>query len=295
MSAWRELVLRSDSLEVVLLPDLGARIHRIRAFGHDLLRTPPDPAQHAIDPFFWGAYPMAPWCNRAAPGERELAGGRLDLRANFTDGSAIHGLVFAEPWDVGANGTLVIRRGGPGDPWPWSFEASLLPAIDQDELFLDYRLVNLSDEPMPAGIGLHPWFRRPLELRVPAGRVYETNRGSAPEPEKVAGRFDLRALGPPAEHLDATWTGLESGRIDLAWPHLGVASVMEIATTGANTLIAIATPTAIDAIAVEPQTHGPDPFRRVEHREPDAPQMLTPGEELRMALRLGVAFGQPTD
>ena len=35
-----ELVLGSDELEVVLLPELGGRIHRLRAFGTDLLRTP---------------------------------------------------------------------------------------------------------------------------------------------------------------------------------------------------------------------------------------------------------------
>ena len=44
MSRPAELVLRSDELEVVILPELGGRIHRLRAFGTDLLRTPPDPA-----------------------------------------------------------------------------------------------------------------------------------------------------------------------------------------------------------------------------------------------------------
>ena len=37
-------------------PAMGAALHRLRVFGHDLLRTPDDPADHdRDDPFFWGA------------------------------------------------------------------------------------------------------------------------------------------------------------------------------------------------------------------------------------------------
>lgn len=289
MGVPRELILRSEALEVVLLPELGGRIHRIRAFGHDLLRTPSDAAAHAADPLFWGAYPMAPWCNRAPSGRRELAGRALDLAANFADGSAIHGLVYAERWDTDGDGRLALRRGGAGDPWPWPFEVSLAATVDPCTLRLDYRLTNRSDAPMPAGIGLHPWFRRPLELRLPAARVYATNLGSAGHPEPVAARFDLRALAPPVSGLDATWTGLDAPRVDLAWPRVGVTAALEVETSAAATLVAVASPAAIDAVAIEPQTHGPDPLRRLARREPDAPLLLDAGDTLSLTLRLTVA------
>lgn len=38
------LVLESDALEVVVLPEHGARLHRIRAFGVDLLTVERDAA-----------------------------------------------------------------------------------------------------------------------------------------------------------------------------------------------------------------------------------------------------------
>jgi aldose 1-epimerase len=285
----RELVLRSDALEVVLLPELGARIHRIRAFGHDLLRTPSDAEAHAVDPLFWGAYPMAPWCNRAPSGRRELAGRPVDLTANFVDGSAIHGLVYAERWDADADGLFAVRRGGAGDAWPWPFEVSLAATIDPYTLMLDYRLTNRSDAPMPAGIGLHPWFRRPLELRLPAGRVYPTNLASAGHPEPATARFDLSALASPVRGLDATWTGLDAPRIDLAWPRVGVTAVLAVATSAAATLVAVASPKTIDAVAIEPQTHGPDPLRRLDQGEPDAPLLLGAGDTLRLTLGLTVA------
>jgi aldose 1-epimerase len=285
----RELVLRSDAIEAVLLPDLGARVHRLRAFGHDLLRTASDPAAHAADPFSWGAYPMAPWCNRAPPGRRIVAGRAVDLAPNFADGSAIHGLVSAERWEAEPDGILGIRGGGAGGPWPWPFEVRLVPTIDGSALTLDYHLTNRSDGRMPAGIGLHPWFRRPLELLLPFGQVYATNLDSPTLPEPAAGRFDLSALASPVDDLDATWTGLAAPRIVLNWPGAGVSATMDVATSAPAVLVAVASPVGTEAVAIEPQTHGPDPLRRLEQDEPDAPLLLDPGDTLRLTLTLTVA------
>lgn len=283
------LVLRSDALEVVLLPEVGGRLHAVRAFGHDLLRTPDDVGAHRRDPFFWGAYPMAPWCNRAAPGERTVAGERIRLEPNFPDGSAIHGLVSSAAWEVGGGGTeLSVRGGGPDTGWPWPFEVTLRPTVAGSVLELDYRLANRADRPMPAGMGLHPWFRRPLEVRLPAALVYGDNTGSSPEPEAVAGSLDLRRLAPPAPDLDGSWTALAGGAFGLAWPESGIEARVEVVTNADRPVVALASPAGIEAVAIEPQTHGPDPLRRLERGEPDAPLLLAPGGELRLLVRLAV-------
>ena len=284
MSRPAELVLRSDELEVVLLPALGGRIHRLRAFGTDLLRTPADAAQHAEDPFFWGAYVMAPWCNRAEAGTTRIAGRTVDLPPNFADGSAIHGQVFARPWQVGADGSLHVTGGGDG--WPWPYEVVARVTVDGPTLTCGYRLVNRSDGPMPAGIGLHPWFRRPVALRVPAEAVYLANTGSARDPIPVAGAHDLRVSRVPDDGLDGTWTALAAPHVELAWPQAGIAASVEV--EAARVLIAVATPGHLDAVAVEPQTHGPDGLRRLEHGEPDAVALLPPGESLSLTVRITV-------
>jgi aldose 1-epimerase len=278
-----ELVLRSDTLEAVLLPELGGRLHRLRAFDTDLLRTPADPAVHADDPFSWGAYVMAPWCNRVRPGPMRIAGMMVDLAPNFADGSAIHGQVYARPWLAGAGGSLHVAGGGDGG-WPWRYEVAASVSVDGPTLTLDYRLVNRSDRSMPGGIGLHPWFRRPVAVRIPAESVYRTNVGSPPEPEPVAGEHDLRVTGVPETNLDATWTGFTAPRIELAWPGDGIEGVIEV--DAPHLLVAVATPGNGDAVAVEPQTHGPDGLRRLVNGEPDAPTLIAPGESLRLALRL---------
>ena len=279
------LVLEGDDLEVVLLPEHGARLHRIRAFGVDLLRTPDEVEAHETDPFFWGAYVMAPWCNRIAPDPVRVAGRTVDLAPNFPDGTAIHGLVASRPWQLDGHGTLRIV--GDGDGWPWAFEVSLRATIEGLILTLAYALTNRSDAPMPAGLGLHPWFRRPLELRVPAGEVYAANSGSSAVPQPVDETFDLGALRAPTPGLDVTFAAIEPPVIGLAWPELGIRATLEVATAG-DTLVAVATPPDIGAIAVEPQTHGPDGLRRLLNGERDALRMLEPGTALTLDLRLTV-------
>jgi aldose 1-epimerase len=292
VSGDRELHLRSETLEVTILPDLGGRLHRIRAFGVDLLRTPADPSLHATEPVSWGAYPMAPWCNRAPTGRRVVAGRTLDLRQNFGDGTAIHGLVFERAWDLASDGSLSITGGGRGEPWPWEYEVRLDPALERERLELRLGLRNRSDDPMPAGIGLHPWFLKPLAVSIGAAQAYASNIGSPSEPMPVDGAHDLRRLGEPSDGLDATWTALETGTIELAWRDVGIGASLEAATNGPSPLVALASPASLDAVAIEPQTHGPDPFRRLERGEPDAPFLLPPGAELTLSLRLTVFRAQ---
>lgn len=283
-----ELLVESESIELSIVPAIGGRIHRLRAFGQDLLRTPADVQMHRADPFFWGAYPMAPWCNRAEPGRRTIAGREVRLRSNFDGGWAIHGLVSSMPWDVNGPGSLSVTHEA-DDGWPWRFEVHLDATVDGGSVRLAYRLTNRSDAPMPAGIGLHPWVRAPVRVRLPADAVYPSNTDSAAVPEAVAGRFDLRRGGIPAGGLDGTWTGLTQSGIELAWPGLGVEAVVTAETNADGIRVALATPPQIPAVALEPQTHGPDPLRRLERGEPDAPTLLAPGADLTLIVGVNVA------
>ncbi|MBA2263327.1 MAG: hypothetical protein H0W10_01520 [Chloroflexi bacterium] len=249
------------------------------------MRTPDDPAAHGRDPFFWGAYVMAPWCNRVQPGPVEVAGSTVDLAPNYGDGSAIHGQVSGRAWELDGDGWLRVTGGGDG--WPWAYEVGLQPTLDRRTLTLACTLTNRSGAPMPAGIGLHPWFRRPLEVRVPADWVYRVNTDSPARAEPVSGAFDLRSRGGPAPGLDATWSAVAPPAIELGWPDDGIRATIEASTSG-SLLVAVATPPEIDAIAVEPQTHGPDGLRRLRRGEPDALRLLPPGASMGLVLRLTV-------
>ena len=277
-----ELSFGGDAIQLVVLPDVGARLHRLRVFEHDLLRTPDDPEMHLRDPFFWGAYPMSPWCGRVEAAPVVIGGKRVSLPANFPDGTAIHGQVYATPWEVRDDRSLAVRAGG--DVWPWPYEVTMRVEASEAKVRLDYALTNLADESMPAGIGVHPWFLRPLHVAIQATGVLSPNQATPRDSTPVSGPFDLRQLAEMPSDLDATWTDLADPPVQLYWPQLGLRATMR-AEAPALYIVA-ASPGHLSAVALEPQTHAPQAIRRLLNGEPGALTMLDPGEALRLHVEL---------
>jgi aldose 1-epimerase len=284
-----EIVVTDGEVEAVVLPEVGARLHRLRAFGHDVLRTPADPAVHARDPFFWGAYIMAPWCNRIAPGSVRVGSQRISLRSNFPDGTAIHGQVYATPWEPRSDGSL--HAVGGGNAWPWPYDVGVRMEVHARTLGIDLTLTNLSDEPMPAGLGIHPWFLRPVAVAIRADTVIPSNTDVRSQPEPVRGRFDLRALGEMSPDLDAAWTDLAEPPVEIRWEDAGIGATMR--TVPRASYIVAASPALLDAIAVEPETHAPQGLRRLLAGEPGGLTWIDPGRSLD--LRIELAFQRLAD
>lgn len=279
------LTIADGPIRVELLPGVGARFHRLRVFGHDLLRTPDDPAEHARDPFRWGAYVMAPWCNRIAAAPTDVHGRVVNLPSNFPDGTAIHGQVYDACWDVEPDGSLSFVGGGDG--WPWPYRCSLSVSATDSVLTVNQSLTNLADAPMPAGLGLHPWFRRPLDLRINADDVLPSNLDPDVSVEPVSGPWDLRAIRPVPDDLDATWLAPADPAVELHWPATGVRAVMRV-RSDAGVCIVGASPSSLDAVAIEPQTHAPHALRRFLRDEPGGLTVIEPGG--RMGLTIELAF-----
>lgn len=276
--------MEADDIVVEVLPGIGGRLHRVRAYGVDLLKTPETTSVHRDDPFSWGGYPMAPWCNRASTSPVDVAGRRVELPTNFADGSAIHGQVYAAPWEVLDDATLRIEAGGDG--WPWRYEVRARFRVGPASCGLTLELRNLDDGPMPAGVGLHPWFAKPVHVAVPARRVVTDIVDPAVEPQPVEPPFDLRRLGAMAEGLDATWSDLTGDTVDLAWPAHGLRAAFRFSEQA--TFVVAANLPGIDAVAVEPQTHAPPALRRLVADEPGAPTLLAPGDVLAVDYELAV-------
>ena len=277
-----QVVLGSDAVELHVLPQLGARLHRLRVDGHDLLRTPDDARAYTDEPFHWGAFVMAPWCNRLTAGRTPFGGRWVDLKANFRDGSAIHGQVYERPWTVHTEGDFSVSAGGDG--WPWPYRVGLrLRVVGKRTLLIEQSLTNMSDEPMPGGLGIHPWFRRPIRVAVNGGAVYPTNIDRAPA-EPVSGRLDLRQARELEEGIDGAWTELAEPAADLRWPQLDLRAVVRV--TGPQRFIVVASPTGVDAVAIEPQTHAAFGLDRLLSGERGGLTLIEPGEQLQLITEL---------
>jgi aldose 1-epimerase len=275
----------SDDIELSVLPGVGARIHRLVAFGRDVLRTPADTRLHEHEPFFWGAYVMAPWGGRIDARPTDVAGRSVAVPANFRDGTAIHGQVYASPWEV--SGPAELRAGGGGNGWPWRYEVHASYAVVGRSVRIEQTVVNRDDSAMPAGVGLHPWFRRPVEVSINAELVYDTNSDSPAAPRSVSGRWDAREPRTLSDGVDATWARLSPIPVRLAWPSLGIGGTMRM--SGRTTFAVAATPPELDAVAVEPQTHAPQGLRRLINDEPGALALLEPGGSISLTTELTFA------
>jgi len=280
--------LAEGALELEVLPELGGRIRRLRAFGHDLLRATDDQRVLTADPYSWGCYPMVPWCNRVPGGRLVFEGTRRQLPAEF-EGHAIHGRGVTAAWTVASPNRLELRDPG-DDCYPWPYWAWQEFELDSDTVRIALGVENTGKDKMPAGLGIHPWFdatERP-EVRLPADLVYPS-MGSCPlpgDPVPVVGADDLRTLGVPAWGLDEIWTGVTEQRIDLHWPTWGM-SVGYRFTPNCDHVV-LATIKELDAVAVEPQTHATDGHRRREAGERGGIGMLEPGERLQVEYHLEV-------
>jgi len=275
-----ELITYTEGdLHLQVAPELGARVHRLRAFGVDLLRTPQDLDAHRRDPFFWGCYVMAPWCNRLDCRPVNIAGRTVALSPNFPDGSAIHGQVYAQPWQQVNDRRLEILAGG--NTWPWRYKVAMDITAADAAITLDYMLTNVDDVPMPAGIGIHPWFAKPVEVLIPAHSVYPANAATAAKPEPVSPPFDLRSCAVMADDLDATWTGLTEQIVRLRWPQHEITASLAFAAD--QSCVVGASPAHLDAVAIEPQTHAPAGLRRLLHAQPQPMRLLDPGTSLSIS------------
>lgn len=280
MSGHNLVTVRGSDIEVVLLPELGARLHALRVHDADLLRTPADVSEHMRDPLFWGGYVMAPWCGRLAPGPTAVGGRIVNLSTNFPDGSAIHGQVYAAPWSQTGDASFEIDGGG--NAWPWRYRVEAVVSVSGLSLSIVLRLTNLDDTQMPGGIGLHPWFPLPVEVAIHANEVYASNSSTSALPQPVSGHLDLRQRQQMAEGVDATWPDPGDPPVELFWPKHGLRAAVRAPYPTLNIVAAYSAERG--AIAAEPQTHAPQGLRRLLNGEPGALTLIDPGAAIELPI-----------
>lgn len=245
------LALRAGAARVLIDIDRGGRLASWTVGERELLVGSPDADDRSIR---WGCFLMAPWPGRLADGRFQWAGRTVQLPR--THGRhAIHGLLWDRPWQVESadadRAVLSIALGPAG--WPMGGRVRQHVELGADHLVL--RAEVEAEEPMPAAVGWHPWFRRggEVQLLVAADATLATRRmlptGNV---EPVVGRTDLRAgprLGP--RRLDHAYVDAASPAL-LRWP--GLELTVEFAPTPAT--VQVYTPPG--AVCVEPQTAWPN-------------------------------------
>jgi aldose 1-epimerase len=238
-----------------------------------------------------GSFPLVPYVNRIRGGRFRFRGREVTLAPNMAgDPSPLHGHGWLSAWQVeSASGTeaLLSFHHRPGE-WPWEYEARQRFALDEGGLSLHLACRNLSDEPMPCGLGQHPYFDCTAETRIATGvtHVWTIDEHVLPV-EKVAatGRFDLSdrpACGQGLDHGFGGWSGT-ARMTDPDWPF-----DLELKSPDAR-FFQLYSPAAGGIFVAEPVSHANAALNAPEEQWPElGMRVLEPGEAMSLDMRLDV-------
>jgi aldose 1-epimerase len=173
--------------------------------------------------------------------------------------------------------------------WPYRFDAEQHFWLDASAgLTVELMIVNLDDEPMPAGIGHHPYVPRRGDTRLTADvdAMWESDAQVLPtqliRPPLLAALRQGVAL--QGLDLDNNFTGW-SRRARVDWPDTGTA--LELVAEAPLDHFVIFCPPGFDHFCIEPVSNCTD-WMNLAQRGPAqvGGQLLAPGERLRARFAL---------
>ena len=184
------IALSSGNVEVVIDVEHGSRLSSVRFGGTELLvqRT-------NSDSFSWGCYPMAPWAGRIRNGIFEHQGSSVQLPINSAP-HAIHGLVHDAVWQVvNTSPTSATLQVDLDQRWPFAGWVEHRISVDSTSvnLQLTVHATEHNDEitSMPAQVGWHPWFVRPVQLEAEFKTMYVRDNDGISGAQSALQEFDL--------------------------------------------------------------------------------------------------------
>jgi len=300
-SAPQPVCLRQGPLELQCLPGLGACCAALRhhsgngAPATDILR--PLPAGDC-DPFASGFFAMVPYANRLfgqvlqsdGQGPRQIALNRAGVP------HPVHGVGWMQPWQVVRSSPAALQLAyerAPDAHWPFAHGAAMDIRLSAQALRIELALHNRSQEPMPAGMGFHPWLmaERDAELRFDAQHVWRQDATGLPL-ERIAPAQDAQldcahgrlVHGLDLNHCYASWCGTA----ELRRPSAGLR--VQLRASADQGHLQVYRPPGQPWVCVEPQSHATGAFSLPAcHLPVHGVRWLAPGATMRAWIEVTVA------
>lgn len=238
----------------------GARLSSLRTHGRERLV----PYERGLPSTAWGAYPMVPFAGRIRNGRFIHEGVEHHVARNHGR-HAIHGTVFSRSWTtLERSEHHAIFVVGLGARWPFIGNVTHEVSVDVAAGVITCTLTVATEaESMPAQVGWHPWFVRPVSLTMDFAEMYVRDDDHIPTGRRIApgtGPFDDCFVGarqaPVLEFADG-------GRIELH--------------SDCDHWVIYDEPA--HALCVEPQSGPPDGVNI-------APHVITPSTPLQRSMKL---------
>jgi aldose 1-epimerase len=267
------LTIGSDRATAVISPKHGGSVLRFDVDERPVLR----PASGSLDPRQLACFPLVPYCNRIAGGRFEHGGTTVELSPNIEgEPHPLHGHGWLERWHVeradaeSAEITLTYPAGS----WPWRYRATQRFSVEGARLDIGLVLTNLSDRPMPAGIGLHPYFERPARISVNLDGRWV---GPSTIPTRWEEHTGFRSVDTDSIVTDGTCTG---------WDGKAVidANGRRIVLTADTRLLHVFSPPGMGFFCLEPVTAAPDALNHPDRGLTE----IAPSESISIGMSISV-------
>lgn len=290
MTASSTLSISADGYELVLAPDIGGSVARFTRGGRPILRGSDDPAS-ALD---CGCFPLVPYCNRIRGGSFTFRGRTVEIAPNMAgDPSPLHGDGWLGPWLVESRDetSACLFFAHESGEWPWAYESRQTFRLSEDGLEAEISCKNLSAEPMPCGLGFHPYFLcdANTQINTTVERVWEVDDKVLPTRIAPAtGRYALDGQPACARNLDNGYGGW-GGDMRLTY---GDGAVTRMTSPDAG-FFQIYSPPKGGLLAAEPVSHANAALNEPEERWGELGlRVLGPGETMRLRMSLGATTAQ---
>lgn len=268
---------------LVVAPERGGSILRFDWHEEPLLRPACGSAITDV-----ACFPLVPFSNRIANGRFTIGTREIRLSPNFPGSlpHPLHGFGWQSPWQVlwQTGRELAIEHTHHAGEWPWDYTAQQTFTVDDEGLTVELSVRNASDDPMPAGLGFHPYFPCTAHTRYRGLHRGEWRNNADCLPLAL----DLRDRpldwwdGKPVctRSVDTVYTS-RTGSLEIVWPDRNLFCMMECADELAHTVVLSAA--GQDFFCVEPVTNLTDAFNR------PGLQLLDKGGCLRVSIRIAAS------
>lgn len=236
------------------------------------------PASEATEPFPFANFMLAPFSNRIAGGAFYFGGKRHAVAPNLVDPRfplPIHGFGWQGDWQIDqqADDHAVLTLAQTNPEWPAPF--SLVQTLRLTSQGYDHAIAvrNEGEEPMPAGLGLHPYFPAgALGMETGCSAIWLTGDDGIPHDHSpLAAEPDWFSGGGYDCGFD--WPG---GRVKISWPD----RILDIDADPLFGQLVVYVPQGQPFFCVEPVSHPTNAINRS-----GGMTVLAPGESLAGTVR----------
>ena len=286
------MTLTSGPLRLELSPSIGGAISAFEwnagGSARSILRKCHSPLEKVLDGC---CFPLVPYVNRIRGGCFTFRGRTVRLQPNMPgDPSPLHGQGWLNSWNVDrhdSRSALLSFRHEAGE-WPWTYEAQQEFSLDEHGFTVRLSCRNVSAEPMPCGLGQHPYYPCGGDTRLDTqvDVAWTVDEHVLPVDKVPAeGRYDLRNRNICGQDLDngfGGWGGA-ARMSDPGWPY-----ELQLTSPDAK-FFQVYSPSSGRIFVAEPVSHANAALNAPEAEWPElGMRVLAPDEQMSLVMRMDV-------